>query len=47
MNWVDPYLIEGIRVRTSKTDHFPISQLKLVRYENGTFTEFGPLIKGR
>ena len=47
MNWVNPYMIKGIRVKTSKTDHFPISQLKLLRYENGTFTEFGSLIKGR
>ncbi len=47
MNWVNPYMVKGIKVKTSKTDHFPISQLKLVRYENGTFTEFGPLIKGR
>jgi branched-chain amino acid transport system substrate-binding protein len=47
MNWVNPYMIKGIKVKTSKTNHFPISQMKLVRYENGTFTEFGPLIKGR
>jgi branched-chain amino acid transport system substrate-binding protein len=47
MNWVNPYMIKGIKVKTGKTDHFPISQMKLVRYENGTFTEFGPLIKGR
>jgi branched-chain amino acid transport system substrate-binding protein len=47
MNWVNPYMIKGIKVKTSKSDHFPISQLKLLRYVNGTFTEFGPLIKGR
>ena len=47
MNWVNPFMIKGIKVKTSKTDHFPISQLKLVRYANGTFNEFGPLIKGR
>jgi branched-chain amino acid transport system substrate-binding protein len=47
MNWVNPYMIKGIKVKTSKSDPFPISQLKLVRYENGTFTEFGSLIKGR
>ncbi len=47
MNWVNPYMIKGIKVKTSKTDHFPISQLKLVRYANGTFNEFGSLIKGR
>jgi branched-chain amino acid transport system substrate-binding protein len=47
MNWVNPHMIKGIRVKTTKSDHFPISQLKLVRYNNGTFNEFGPLIKGR
>ena len=47
MNWVNPYMIKGIKVKTSKTDHFPISQLKLVRYQDGVFTEFGSLIKGR
>jgi branched-chain amino acid transport system substrate-binding protein len=47
MNWVSPYLIKGIKIKTGKADRFPISQLKLVRYENGTFNEFGSLIKGR
>jgi branched-chain amino acid transport system substrate-binding protein len=47
MNWVNPYMIKGVKVKTSKSDNFPISQLKLVRYANGTFNEFGPLIKGR
>ena len=47
MNWINPYLIKGIKVKTSKSDHFPISQIKLTRYANGTFNEFGPLIKGR
>jgi hypothetical protein len=47
MNWVNPYMIKGIKVKTGKLDRFPISQLKLVRYGGGTFSEFGPLIKGR
>ncbi|MFL5919345.1 MAG: ABC transporter substrate-binding protein [Gaiellaceae bacterium] len=47
MNWRNPYMIAGIRVKTGKNDRFPISQLKLVRYGDGTFNEFGPLIKGR
>jgi branched-chain amino acid transport system substrate-binding protein len=47
MNWVNPFLIKGVRVKTSATDHFPISQIKLVRYGRGTWTEFGPLIEGR
>ena len=36
-----------IKVKTGKLDRFPISQLKLLRYGNGTFSEFGSLIKGR
>jgi branched-chain amino acid transport system substrate-binding protein len=47
MNWVNPFMIKGIRDRTGPRDHFPISQMRLVRYENGVFNEFGPLIKGR
>jgi hypothetical protein len=47
MNWVNPYTIQGIKVKTGKLDRFPISQLKLLRYANGTFSEFGSLIKGR
>jgi len=47
MNWVNPFMIKGVKVKTGKLDHFPISQVKLVRYANGTFNEFGPLIKGR
>jgi branched-chain amino acid transport system substrate-binding protein len=47
MNWTNPYLIKGIKVKTSKADHFPISQIRLTRFANSTFSEFGPLIKGR
>jgi hypothetical protein len=47
MNWVNPYTIQGVKVKTGKSDRFPISQLKLLRYGNGTFSEFGSLIKGR
>jgi hypothetical protein len=44
---VNPYTIKGIRVKTSKTDRFPISQLKLVRYNNGTWSEISGLFTGR
>jgi len=47
MNWVNPYTIKGIKIKTGKADRFPISQLKLLRFGNGTFSEFGPVIKGR
>ena len=47
MNWVNPFLLAGIKVKTGPQDRFPISQMKLIRYSNGTWSEFGPLIKGR
>ena len=47
MNWVNPYTIKGIRVKTGKQDRFPISQIRLIRYQGGTWSEFGSLIKGR
>jgi branched-chain amino acid transport system substrate-binding protein len=47
MNWVNPWAIKGIRVKTGPRDRFPISQMKLIRYNNGTWSEFGALIKGR
>jgi branched-chain amino acid transport system substrate-binding protein len=47
MNWVSPYMLKGVKTKTSKTDRFPLSQVKLTRYSSGTFNEFGPLIKGR
>jgi branched-chain amino acid transport system substrate-binding protein len=47
MNWVNPWAIKGVKVKTGARDRFPISQMKLIRYNNGTWSEFGPLIKGR
>jgi branched-chain amino acid transport system substrate-binding protein len=47
MNWTNPYAIKGVKVKTSRTDRFPLSQIKLIRFGNGTWTEFGSLIKGR
>lgn len=47
MNWVNPFAIRGVRVKTGPQDRFPISQMKLIRYSGGTWSEFGPLIKGR
>jgi branched-chain amino acid transport system substrate-binding protein len=47
MDWVNPYAIKGVRVKTGKQDRFPISQIRLVRYQSGSWSEFGSLIKGR
>jgi len=47
MNWVNPFLLPGVRVKTSKADHYPISQMKLIRFSNGIWNEVGSLINGR
>jgi branched-chain amino acid transport system substrate-binding protein len=47
MNWINPFTIKGIKIKTGKIDRFPISQMKLIRFQNGSWTEFGSLIKGR
>jgi branched-chain amino acid transport system substrate-binding protein len=47
MNWTNPFAIKGIRVKTSASDRFPLSQMKIVRYTNGTWNEVGNLIAGR
>jgi branched-chain amino acid transport system substrate-binding protein len=47
MNWVNPYTLKGVRVKTSKTDRFPIDQGRVVRYNNGSWTEISALYKGR
>ena len=47
MNWKNPFALNGIRVKTSRADRFPISQIKIVRYTNGTWNEIGRLLKGR
>jgi len=47
MDWVNPFTLPGVKVKTTSKDPFPISQVKLVRFNDGIFTEFGPLIDGR
>ena len=47
MNWVNPYALKGVRIKTSKTDRFPIDQGRVVQYTNGSWTEISALYKGR
>ena len=47
MNWVNPFLLPGMKVKTSANDPFPVSQVKLIRFNNGLWSEFGALIDGR
>ncbi len=47
MNWTNPFLLPGVKVQTTGNDRFPISQVKLIRFNNGIWNEFGTLINGR
>jgi branched-chain amino acid transport system substrate-binding protein len=47
MNWTNPFLLAGVKVQTSPSDPFPISQVTLERFQNGIWTPFGSLINGR
>jgi branched-chain amino acid transport system substrate-binding protein len=43
----DPFLLPGITVHTSATDHFPLDQARLERYHNGRWVSFGGLFRVR
>ncbi len=43
----NPFLLPGIVVQTSPTDRFPIRQQQLLRYTNGSWQPFGPIIDAR
>ena len=47
MNWVNPFAIKGMKVKTSGKDEYPLDQVKIIRYQSGTWSEISPLIKGR
>ena len=47
LKWKSPWLLPGSQLTTSPTSAFPIRYQKLARYDNGAFTEFGPLVKTR
>ena len=43
----DPFLLPGVVVHTSPTDHFPLDQARLQRYHNGRWVSFGGLFRVR
>ena len=47
LNTTNRFALNGIRLKTSKTDHFVISQMRLRRFNNGIWTSIGPLVEGR
>jgi branched-chain amino acid transport system substrate-binding protein len=47
LNSTNRFALPGSVMKTSKTDHFIISQMRLQRFNNGVWTLFGPLVEGR
>jgi ABC-type branched-subunit amino acid transport system substrate-binding protein len=39
----NPFLLPGMTIKTTKTDHFPLDQAVLIRFNNGHFSPFGHL----
>ena len=46
-NSTNRFLLNGVKMKSSKTDHFIVSQMRLQRFNNGSWTPFGPLVEGR
>jgi branched-chain amino acid transport system substrate-binding protein len=48
MNWVNPFALKGMRIKTKGyKDSFPLDQTKMIRYQNGTWSEISGLMKAR
>ena len=43
LNERNPFMLKGIRIRTSPSDYFPIDQARFVRYHGSHWIPFGPL----
>jgi branched-chain amino acid transport system substrate-binding protein len=43
----NPFALPGVVTKTGGNDQFPISQLQLIRFNNGGWSPFGKLINGR
>ncbi len=47
LNTTNRFALPGVRLKTSKTDHFVISQMRLQRFNNGIWSPIGSLVEGR
>jgi branched-chain amino acid transport system substrate-binding protein len=41
----DPFVLPGIRIKTSPTDHYPIEQAELERWRGARWHDFGKLVR--
>ncbi|CAN5267114.1 ABC transporter substrate-binding protein [soil metagenome] len=47
LNSTNRFLLDGVKIKTSRTDRFIVSQMRLQRFANGAWTPVGPLVEGR
>jgi branched-chain amino acid transport system substrate-binding protein len=47
LNEVNPFLLPGIRIKTSQNDYFPMDKARFVRYRRGLWVLFGKLVDAR
>ncbi len=43
----NPFLLPGVRVKTSATDHFPLDQGQLQRWSNNQWNPLGPVVSAK
>jgi hypothetical protein len=43
----NPFLLPGVRIRTSPSDYHPLDTVKLARYRGGRWQFFGKLVSAR
>ena len=39
-----PFMVKGVRIKTSPNDYFPISNVRFLRYRNGYWRQFGAVV---
>jgi branched-chain amino acid transport system substrate-binding protein len=47
LNELNPFLLPGIRIKTSPSDYYPMEKARFVRYRNGLWVLFGKLVAAR
>ena len=47
LNTTNRFALPGVVLKTSKTDHWIISQMRLQRFNNGVWSHISPLVDGR
>ena len=47
MNSTNKFALPGVKQKTSRTDHFIISQMQLIKYTHPDWVRFGRIIEGR